>query len=217
MSTIVEKTRRACKNYDLRLKLESSFMVIDAHGSEKKTNYAVGIGRYLTQTVVPRQNIETLLRKEKRGATFVTLEDNLVSNTMLIDTRTIKSEAFFRLTIAARANLLPTPANIQQWYHQQRINCQRYNRDLQLTLAHELNGCIGNMTEMTRRHNKIVDIVRRAIEENMAERLSSKVGDNTGIREEGSSDEARSLRLDLNFVTRTFRSSHKLLIDISCP
>jgi hypothetical protein len=72
------------------------------------------------------------------------------------------------------------------------------------------------MTEMTRRHNKIVGVVRRAIEENMAERLRLKIGDNTFIREEDLSEEVQSLKPDLNSVTRSFGSTHTVLIDISC-
>jgi hypothetical protein len=51
----------------------------------------------------------------------------------------------------------------------------------------------------------------------MKERLLLEIGDNTVIREESLSEELRSLRPDLNFVTRTFGSSHIVLIDISCP
>jgi hypothetical protein len=116
-STIIEKTRRACKNQDMALKLEGAFMVIKAKGSEKKTNSAIGIGRYITPKVVPPRKIEILLRKEKHGETFTTLEDNLISNKRLTDPRTMKSDAFFRFTIAATADFLLIPANIQQWYH----------------------------------------------------------------------------------------------------
>jgi hypothetical protein len=70
---------------------------------------------------------------------------------------------------------------------------------------------------MTRCHNKIIGGIRTAIEENMAERLLSSIGDNTVIREEGLSEEVRSLRPNLNFVTGSFESSHTMLIDISCP
>jgi hypothetical protein len=52
---------------------------------------------------------------------------------------------------------------------------------------------------------------------NMAERLPPKMDDNTVIREKGLSEEMRSLRPDLNFVGRTFGSSHMMPIDISCP
>jgi hypothetical protein len=55
-------------------------MVIRANGSEKITNSAVAIGRYLIQKTVRRQKTEALLRKEKQAATFSALEDNLVSS-----------------------------------------------------------------------------------------------------------------------------------------
>jgi hypothetical protein len=83
-------------------------------------------------------------------------------------------------------------------------------------LAPILNGCGGNMTEMTRRRNKVVGVVRRAIQKYMTERLLSKIGDNPVIQEEDLSEEVRSLRPDLNFVKRSFGSSHAILIDSSC-
>jgi hypothetical protein len=51
-STIIEKTRRTCKNRNVDPKPEGALMVIKANGSEKKTNYAVGISRYLAQKVL---------------------------------------------------------------------------------------------------------------------------------------------------------------------
>jgi hypothetical protein len=73
------------------------------------------------------------------------------------------------------------------------------------------------MMEMTKRHNNVVSAIQRAIEENMTERLLSKIGDNTVIREESLSEDVQSLRPDLNFIIRTFGSNHTMLIDISCP
>jgi hypothetical protein len=58
-SAIIEKTRRADKNQDVGLKLEDACIVIKANVSEKKTYFAIGIGRYLTQKVVRRRKIET--------------------------------------------------------------------------------------------------------------------------------------------------------------
>jgi hypothetical protein len=69
---------------------------------------------------------------------------------------------------------------------------------------------------MTRRHNKVVDVIRRAIQENMAERLLSKIGGNTVIRKEDLSEEVQTVRSDLNSVTKTFGSSHTVRINISC-
>jgi hypothetical protein len=57
------------------------------------------------------------------------------------------------------------------------------------------------MTEMIRRHDMVVDVIRRAMKKNMVERLLSKIGDHTAIREEGLSEEARRLSPDLDFVT----------------
>jgi hypothetical protein len=68
---------------------------------------------------------------------------------------------------------------------------------------------------MTRRYNEVVRIVRRTIEENMAESLLWKIGDNTIIQEEALSEEVRSLKPYLNFVTKIFGSSRTVLIYIS--
>jgi hypothetical protein len=165
--------------------------------------------------VRPRK-IDTILRKEKYEATFATLEGNIESNEMVIETRTVKSDLVFRLTIAARADALPTLANIQQWYHPPRTNCQKCNRNLQPTFAHILNGCVGNMTEMTRRHNKVIGVIRKAIEECMKEKSRSKMGDNIVIQEEDLSEEVRSLRPNLKVVTQLFGSSRTVILDISC-
>jgi hypothetical protein len=135
---------------------------------------------------------------------------------MLIDARTLKSDAFFRFTVTAKADVLPAPANIQQWNHQPRTNCQTCNKDVQPTLAERLNGCVGNMTEMTKGHNKVVGNVPRATEEYTEERSRLKIEDNTIIRKEGLSEEVQRLRPDLNFDAGICASSDPALIDISC-
>jgi hypothetical protein len=94
------------------LKLEEAFMVIKANGSEKKANPAVGICRYLISKIVPPREIEALLTKEKHGATFATLEDNLVSNKTLTNAMTMRPDVFFRFTIAAKSDIRLTPPNI---------------------------------------------------------------------------------------------------------
>jgi hypothetical protein len=113
-STIIARTRGSCKRLDVKLKLKDRLLIIKAEESEMKTNSAVGIGRFLTQKVIRPQKIKRLLEKEKHGATFEMLKDNQMSNKILADAKTMKSDAFFRFTVAARADILPTPANIQQ-------------------------------------------------------------------------------------------------------
>jgi hypothetical protein len=102
---MIEKTRRARKNQDVELKLEGACMVIKANGSEVKISPAVGLGRYLAQKFMRSRKIETLMRKEKYEAVFATLEDNIASNEMVTDEKTMRSDAFFRFTIAARADV----------------------------------------------------------------------------------------------------------------
>jgi hypothetical protein len=131
------------------------FIVIKANGSETKTNYVVGMGRYLLATVLRPRIIEILFRKEKHEVTFSTLQDNLMSNKMPINASTIKPDVFFRFTGARKAAVLPTPVKIEQWHHQPRANCRRCNRDIQPTLAQILNGYVGTMMEMIRRYNNI--------------------------------------------------------------
>jgi hypothetical protein len=98
----------------VKLKLEDRLLIIKTEESKKKINSAVGIGRFLTQKVVRRRKIESLLGKLKHGATFATLKNNQISNKILTDAKTMRSDAFFRFTVAARANVLPTLPNIQQ-------------------------------------------------------------------------------------------------------
>jgi hypothetical protein len=167
MSTIVKKPRRACKNQDVKLKLQGAFIVIKGNEPEKKRNAAVAISRYLTQKIMRSWKIDTLLRKEKYKAIFATLKHNLASNKMLSHEKIIKSDAFVRLTVAARADVLPRLANTQQWYHQFRTKCQKCNRDLQPRLAQIMNDCVRSMTQMTRHHNKVGGVIRRVIEEYM--------------------------------------------------
>jgi hypothetical protein len=106
--------------------------------------------------------------------------------------------------VAGRADLLPTPANIEQWYNRPRSSRRRCEKGALPTLAHIVNGCRRNFVQMTHCHNKVVDVVRRVIEDGMVNRLRSRIGENKVIQEQGLLDEVRSLRPDLNFVTRTF-------------
>jgi hypothetical protein len=67
---------------------------------------------------------------------------------------------------------------------------------------------------MTHRHKKVVDEVRRAIENGLAKTLQSSIDENKIIQAQALSSEARSLRLDLGFVASTFWSQSTVMIDI---
>jgi hypothetical protein len=110
------------------LKLEGSLRVIKANGSDKKIDAAVGIGRYVAQKVVRQLKFEKLTSRQKRGATFATLENNLMSIKMPMDAKTTRSDAFFRFTVVARADVFPTPSAVEQWYQRPNTMCQRYDK-----------------------------------------------------------------------------------------
>jgi hypothetical protein len=94
---------------------------------------------------------------------------------------------------------------------------RRYDKHIEPMLAHILNGRPANYSEMTRRHNKVVNVVRRAIEEQMVNRIHLGIGENTTMLGEGLSEEMRRLRLDLNFITNAHETRFTAMIGISCP
>jgi hypothetical protein len=73
------------------------------------------------------------------------------------------------------------------------------------------------MAEMTQRHNRVVEVVRRAIIEKMRGRLHSPIGENVALHDEGLSEGVRRLRPDLNFIASERGEQFTVLIDISCP
>jgi hypothetical protein len=215
-SIITVRARMACKALNMRLKLERSLLVIKANASKQKTHATVGIGRYLTQKNASPQTFEKLMSQEKHGVTFAILKNNIVSNKMLTDAKTIRSDAFFRLTGAARADFLPAPANIEQ-YQRLRTMCERCDKHKGPILAHSRNGCQANYTEITRRHNKVFDMMRRPIEEHVVNTLHSGIRENTMMERESPREGTRRVRSDLHFVASTFATRFTIMIDISCP
>jgi hypothetical protein len=199
------------------LKLEGSLLVIETDGLEVKTDSAVGICRCLTQSVVRPRAFKKLMEKEKHGATFATLENNPASNGMLTNVKTTRSNAFFRFVVAERADLLPTPANVEQWYRKPISSCHKCDSEARPTQAHILNGCRKNFVEITHRHNKVVEMTRRAIVEYMRNSLLSPIGENVTVQEEELPDTVRSLRPDLNFVTSDMGEEFTMPVDISSP
>jgi hypothetical protein len=95
------------------LKLVGDEMIVRSRGSELKIKTAVGIRRFLTQQIVRVKKFEKAIEHECHGASFTTLKSNEVSNAMLTDVCTGRSDALFRFTVVGRADCLPTPVNLQ--------------------------------------------------------------------------------------------------------
>jgi hypothetical protein len=68
---------------------------------------------------------------------------------------------------------------------------------------------------MTRRHNKVVDVVRRAIKEHMVNRHHSGIDEKIKMGGECRTEETRRLRPDLNFVASISGARFTVMIDIS--
>jgi hypothetical protein len=216
-STIVEKTRRSCRNLEVEMKLRGEEVMLKNKGSECITRTAAGIGHFLTQKIVRPRRQNNLTKYQVHGAAYVTLEDNVNSNKILRDIFTTRSDAFFRFVVAGRADCLPTPANVQRWFNKERSNCEICEEGRRPTFAHILNECRVNFVGMTKRHNKLSDVIRRAIEMHNGEALRSPIEENTQIREEGLSAEVENLRPDLVFTHEINGQKVTEIIEISCP
>jgi hypothetical protein len=71
---------------------------------------------------------------------------------------------------------------------------------------------------MTRYYKKVISMMTRAIEDELAYRIHSAIGENMTMQGEGLSEETRKLRPDLNFVLVSMRGKEFMVMnDISCP
>jgi hypothetical protein len=179
-------------------------MVVKTEESEFKTKTPVGIGRFLTQKVIRPNQIKKLIEHETHGASFITLKENDVSDAMLTNISTKKSDTFFRSVVVGRADCLPTPANLHRWFPDREYeNCHGCDHNRKPKLAHILNEFIPNFPRMTKRHNRRASVVRRAIVEYLGIELRSGIQENEEIRQEGLSEGLRNLRPDMVFERRT--------------
>jgi hypothetical protein len=178
-------------------------MMITTAESEHKTKTATGIGRYLTQKIIRKNKIDKLMQYKVHGASYSTLKMNQVSNAMLTNIYTRKSDTFFRFVVVGRADCLPTPVNLRRWFGQQsEANCRRCGRERQQTFAHILNEYTPNYPLMTIRHNQLAKVVRNAIEKHLARELRSEIKENQAIEEIELPEEMRRLRPDMIFERR---------------
>jgi hypothetical protein len=97
-ASLIGRTRKICKKMEVELKLnkEEGFMIVKSGKRELKTKRAVRIGRFLTQS----QEKEKVIQYEGHGSSFTTLKKNEVSNVMLRNIFTRRSDGFFLLVDA---------------------------------------------------------------------------------------------------------------------
>jgi hypothetical protein len=217
-ASLIARARTTCKQLDITLKIEGEELRVTKEALELKTKTAVGIGRFLTQKIVRPAKFNKLMTHAVHGASFVTLKANEVSNGILTNVYTKRSDAFFRYVVVARADCLPTPANIARWFPgRPATGCRHCGNGAILTQAHILNSCTRYFPLMTQRHNKLAGVVRRAIEDLIAVDLQGEIRENTDVPIENLSAESRNLRPDIVFLRR--ENEHELweIIEFSCP
>jgi hypothetical protein len=98
-AALVATTRETCRKMNLRLNITVEGMYLGKDESELKTRSAAGIGRFLTQKIIRSEKYEKLIQHEVHGARFTTLKQNEVSNAMLTNIYTRRSDAFFGLLL----------------------------------------------------------------------------------------------------------------------
>jgi hypothetical protein len=113
---LTARTRKTCKKLKIGSNMIEDKMVVKTEESELQISSAVGIGRFLTQKVIRPGKCNKLIEHKVHGASYTTLKENEVSNSMLADIYTRKSDAFFRFVVVARADCLPTPVNLRRWF-----------------------------------------------------------------------------------------------------
>jgi hypothetical protein len=199
-ASLTNNTRKAVKQIGVQLQIESGSLTIRHSEIELKTKSPAKIGRFLTQKVIRSDLAQKITTHEQKGASFPTLRKNECSNKLLRNIFTHRSDAFLRFAVAARADSLPTPANIQRWYNLDNENCHRCNLNSKPTLAHILNSCSTHFRLMTDRHNGLVRCVRKAIEKHTPEDIKGGINENTSIPFDHPSDITRNQRPDIWFI-----------------
>jgi hypothetical protein len=129
-AALVVRTRKSCKKMKGKMKLMKAEVVLrnseSESASEYKTKTAVGIGRFPTQKILRPHKINQLIEHKCHGASFPTLKCNEVSNSLLTDVHTRRTDPFFRFMVVGRANCLPKLTNLQRSYPNQPLeNCRR--------------------------------------------------------------------------------------------
>jgi hypothetical protein len=218
-SSIVNGARRAVRELEVEFHIEADNMILIKNKEfELKTKTPAHVGQFLTQKVIrPAKAIEMSQWKLK-GASFATFYKNTCSNQFLRNIRSHRSDAFFRFTIAGRTDSLPTPANIQRWHEDCPPECcRKCKKGVPPTFAHILNGCLIDRPNMTLRHDRVVKVVKRALDKHILADLVGPINLDMKIPIEGLSEETRRQRPDIWFTRNDGNRKVYEIIEISCP
>jgi hypothetical protein len=187
----------------MKLKKDEAILKMMTTELEYKTKTAVGISRFLTHKIIRQEEIEKPMNDEGHEASYTTLKNNEVSSKMLTNVFTRRTDAFFRFVVVGRTDCLLTLANLQRWFEDRRDeNCRRCGPHQKSTLAHILNACTPNYPLMTKRHNRLANVVRKAVIKFIGKDLRSNITENSQMEEEELSEELQRLPPDIVFKRR---------------
>jgi hypothetical protein len=216
-TSIVAKSWKAARKLGVRVKVVERAMVLGREGSEYKTTNPAGIGRFLTQRIIRPRLAQKVMEHELHGASFSTLKGNEISNRFLTNIYTKRSDALFRFAVAGRADCLPTPANVNRWFGRREEECRRCGQNEKATMAHIMNQCKKNAQLFTKRHNRLVEVVRKVIEQIIGEEMIGVCLENAPLNIEGLSETVKMQRPDLTIIRRDGQKKRMELIEITCP
>jgi hypothetical protein len=111
---LAARTKEACQDLRIKLKLTEGEILLKTPESEYQTKSALGVGRFLTRKIIRPDKYRKLVAHPVLGATYTTLKGNEVSNHILTNIWSHKSDPSFRFVVVGRADCLPTPANLQR-------------------------------------------------------------------------------------------------------
>jgi hypothetical protein len=144
------------------------------------------------------KEFEKPVQHEVHGASYTTLQTNESSKAILTDVYTRRSDAYYRFAVVGRADCPPTPANLGRWFNDRdNDNCIRCNKGRKQTLTHILNDCTQNYSLMTKRHNRLAEVVRRAMTKFIGADMRSEIREDQRAGYDGLPDRLNALRPDV--------------------
>jgi hypothetical protein len=126
------------------------------------------------------------------------MKNKEVSNRLLTDICARRPDACYRFVVVGRADCLPLPVNVQLLFQNRRDEpSHRYALNRRPKRAHILNWYTMNFGWYTARHNELINVIRAAAINYMAEDLCSDIQLRMEMRENGLTEELESLKPDI--------------------
>jgi hypothetical protein len=128
IKSLAARTCKMCQALNIRLKLEAEEIIVRTDTLKYKTQIAVSLGRLLTWKLIRPRRLDSPLPHEIYGGNFAMRRANEISNTILINVRARRTDAFYRYVVIAGADCRPTLVNIERWNGRTAEQCRHRSR-----------------------------------------------------------------------------------------